>query len=65
MIVSRKIIFIKRILSDRSCRGNRNTFYAPQLFSENGAVYDKMWKNMVEPERSQKTKQYSAFMLDN
>jgi hypothetical protein len=25
------------------------------FLSENGAVYEKMWKNMVEPERRQMT----------
>ena len=34
-----------RNVSDRSSRGNQNTFYV-QNFSENCAVYE-MWKNML------------------
>jgi len=32
--------------SDKSCRQNQNTFYIV-TFSENTAVYEKMWKNVT------------------
>jgi hypothetical protein len=40
----------------KNCRGNQNTFYFQQriFFFENRAVYEIMWKNVVEPGRSQK-----------
>jgi hypothetical protein len=37
-----------RNLSDARCTGNRNTFCGQYLFPENRAVYDIMWKIMVE-----------------
>ena len=45
---TRSVIFRMRNVSDKSCRENPN-------FSENGAVYEIMWKNGVEPERPQVT----------
>ena len=39
----------------------KHTFYVQYFFSsENRAVYDIMWKNMVESDRSQITLYYSA-----
>jgi hypothetical protein len=36
-------------------------FLASKFLSENPAVYDIMWKNMVEPERSQMTVRRMCF----
>jgi hypothetical protein len=37
-------------------RENQSTrFMFCNLFSEYSAVYEKMWKNMIEPDRSQMT----------
>jgi len=45
-----------RNVSDKSCRENQNThFVFNNFFSENRAVNEIMWKNMVEPERPQTT----------
>jgi hypothetical protein len=32
---------------------NQNTFYVQRLFSENRAVYEEMWKDMVEADNPQ------------
>jgi len=38
-----------RNVADKSCRENQNTFCVQQLFFfENRAVYEKMWRNLVE-----------------
>jgi hypothetical protein len=46
-----------RNVSDKSYRKNQNTdFMLKKLFPhENRAVYEIIWKNMVEPERPQMT----------
>jgi hypothetical protein len=36
-------------VSDKSCRGNQNTLLVfSNLFPENCAIYEIMWKNIVE-----------------
>ena len=46
-----------RNVSDKSCRKNQNTFCVQQpfFFSENRAVCEKIWKNIVERGRLQMT----------
>ena len=48
-----------RNVSDKSCRENQNTHLCSItlffFFSENRAVYETMWKNIVQPDRSQVT----------
>ena len=45
-----------RNISDKSCRENKNThFMFNKFFSESGAVYEIMWKNVVQPDRPQMT----------
>jgi hypothetical protein len=45
-----------RNISDRCCRENQNThFMINNSFSENRAIYEIMWKNMVEPDRPEMT----------
>jgi hypothetical protein len=52
-----------RNFSDKSCRENQNThFMLSNFFSENPAVYEIMWKNIVEPDRPQMAT-YSACTL--
>jgi hypothetical protein len=38
---------------EKNCRENQNTFLCSItfLFSKNRAVYEKMWKHLVEPDR--------------
>jgi hypothetical protein len=52
-------MFIRmRNVADKSCREHQNThFMFDNCFSffENRAVYEKMWKNIVQPDRSQTT----------
>jgi hypothetical protein len=46
-----------RNVSDKSCRENQDTHFVFKIFfPENRALYDIMWKNMVEPDRPQTTK---------
>jgi hypothetical protein len=54
-----------RNVSGTSCSENQNTLlYVQQFFFfGNRAVYEKMWKNIVEPSRPQLT--HALFMLDN
>jgi hypothetical protein len=43
-----------RAISDKRCRANEHTFCAKQLFFPEGcAVFEKMWKNIVEPDSPQ------------
>ena len=54
LITSLSVPLRKRNVSDRSCRWIQNTcFTFTNFFSENRAVYEIMWKNMVESNRPQ------------
>jgi len=50
-------------VSDKICRENRNTFYVHTLLSKNGALYETMWRNTVNPDRTQMTLFYGACTL--
>jgi hypothetical protein len=53
-MISRGILPKMRNVLDESCRENQNSHLMfSNLFSENGAVYEIMWKNMVEPDKPQ------------
>jgi hypothetical protein len=53
-----------RNISDKSSRINQNKiFMFKNIFSENSAVYEIMWENVVEPDRPQMTTQYGACAL--
>ena len=41
--------------SDKIRRENQNVFYIQWIFPENRAVYEIMWKIIVEPEKPQMT----------
>jgi hypothetical protein len=50
-----------RNFSDKYCRKNQNTHICSiRFFSQNIAIYETAWKNVVEPERPQMTIQYGA-----
>jgi len=56
IITSRSILLRMRNVSDKSCRENQNTRSEfNNFFPENLAVYEIMWKNIVEPDRWQMT----------
>jgi len=55
MIISRSVLLRMKNVSDKFCRGNGNTFLFNTFFSDNRAVYEIMWKNMVPPDRLQIT----------
>jgi len=45
-----------RNVSDKSCRENQNTYFVfSNFFPEKGAVYEIIWKNIIEPDRPQMT----------
>jgi hypothetical protein len=40
-------------VSDKSCRENKNTHFLLNNFFEKLAIYEIMWKNIVEPDKPQ------------
>jgi len=55
-IISRSIFFLRvRNVSDKSSRENQKTLFSSVTFFENLTVYEIMWKNIVEPGRSEMT----------
>jgi hypothetical protein len=42
-----------RTVSGKCCRKNQNANLCSITLPENSAVYEIMWKNMVEPDRPQ------------
>jgi hypothetical protein len=52
-IISRSFLLTINNVSNKSCRGYQNTHFMFNNFLENRALYEKMWKNIVEPYRSQ------------
>ena len=56
MTASRLILIRIRSVWDEGCTENQNTFYVQWLFFfENRAVYEIMWKSIVDPDRPQIT----------
>ena len=49
--ISRSVILRMRHGSDKTVEKTKHTFYIPQLFPENRAVHEIMWKNIVESGR--------------
>jgi hypothetical protein len=48
-------------VSDKSCREYQNTHFTfNKFFTENRAIYEIMWKGMVEPDRPHMTILYCA-----
>ena len=56
-ITSRSVLLRMWKVSDKSCRENQNTHFvfSKFFFFENRAVYEEMWKNIVERGRPQMT----------
>jgi hypothetical protein len=53
MVISRSVLRTSDV-SDKIYRENQNAISCSIIFfSENPAVYEIMWKNMVEPDRPQ------------
>jgi len=70
MITIRSVLLTTKIISDKICSENQKAHFMFHIFSpENRAVYETMWKNMVERGRSQLTVMYNTAqahcMLDN
>jgi hypothetical protein len=60
MITPLCILLRMRNVSDKNCLENQNIFCVQHFFSEKLCVCDLMWRNMVEPDRSQMTIKYDA-----
>ena len=60
-MTSRSFLPIMRNFSSKNCRETQNTHFVFSnfFFFENRAVYEKMWKNIVERSRPQ----YGAWAL--
>ena len=54
--ISLNFSYNEKSFRKKNCRENQNTrFIFKKFFFENRAVYEIMWKNMLEPDRSQMT----------
>ena len=52
MTTFRSVLFRTRNVAYKSCRENQNThFMLKTFFFENRAVYEVMWKNVVQPDK--------------
>ena len=64
MIILHWILLRMRNVSDKSYRENQNTqFGFNKFFPKIMLFYEIMWKNMVQPDKLQMTRQYSACSL--
>jgi hypothetical protein len=55
-MISRSILLKMINVSDKCYRENQNTIFCSiNFFSENRAIYEMMWKNMVETDVPQMT----------
>jgi hypothetical protein len=63
--ISRLVLLRMRNVSEKkNCRENQNTHLVFSIFFfENRAVFEIMWKNIVQPYRPQMTIQYGAYAL--
>jgi hypothetical protein len=55
VIISCSILLGMRSVSDKRYGENQNIFYVQFFLSENQAVYEIMWKNVVEIDMSHMT----------
>jgi hypothetical protein len=56
LIIYYPVLLGMRNVSDKSCRHNQNThFMFNNFFITNHAIYEIMWKNIVQPDRPQMT----------
>ena len=54
LIISRSALFRTRNAADKRCpEKSQHILFSVAFFSENPAVYEIMWKNIVEPDRPQ------------
>jgi bisphosphoglycerate-dependent phosphoglycerate mutase len=61
MIISCSFLLRKRHVLNKSCRENQNKhFYIFNKMSENIAIYEIMWKNIIKLDRPQVTIQYGV-----
>ena len=55
-MICRSFLRRMRNVSDKSRRGDQNThFMLKDIFPENRAFYEVMWKDMVEPDKLRMT----------
>jgi len=60
MIIPHSILFRMRNVSEKVEERVKTNTFSSRTLSESRAVYEIMWKNMVEPDRPQMTITYSA-----
>ena len=54
MTVPRSVFLTMRNVSCKNCRENQNShFMFNKFFNGNRDVYEIMWENMIQPDRSQ------------
>jgi hypothetical protein len=64
MMISPRILLRMRNVSDKICKENQNThFIFNNFFFYSRAIYEKMWKIIVEPDMPQLTVLYGACAL--
>jgi len=49
------LLRMKNVAEKKICRENQDTRFITNDFFENRAVYEIMWKNIVQPDRPQMT----------
>ena len=65
LIISCSLLRRMRNVSDKRCRENQNKhFMCNNFFSGSRSVYQIMWKNTVDPDRSQMTMAHAHCMPD-
>ena len=52
VIITHSILLRMANVSDKICGENQNTFLLNNIFFDNCAAYEFMWKNVIEPGRS-------------
>jgi hypothetical protein len=55
-MLSRSLLLTMGNISDKTCTEKKNTLYVQKIiFFSKSAVYEIIWKNVVEPDRPQMT----------
>jgi len=63
MIISRSLLRMRNV-TDKGCTENQNTpFIFKKPLKENRAVYEIMWKNMVQTQRTQTQSMRFAYRI--
>jgi hypothetical protein len=60
------VLVTLKTISEKICREFQNTYYSyfQQFFSNNCAIYEIIWKNVVQSDKPQTTIWYGAYILN-